>query len=54
MDLFKNQHKHLKEEDVPLILIFKRNRREYAKLDSEHLDQLNPTIEEYLKTVEEL
>jgi alanine dehydrogenase len=25
LDLFKNQHKLLKEEDVPLILIYKRN-----------------------------
>lgn len=43
-DLFKNQHKNLKEEDVPLILVYKKNSREYAKLDSEHLDQLNTTV----------
>ena len=51
-DLFKNQHALLKEEDVPLILIYSRNSRNYQKINVEEKENLESIINRELEAGE--
>lgn len=40
LDLFKNQHPLLKEEDVPVILIYSKDSPSYQKINVENISEL--------------